>query len=118
MRRIVANIARPPGLLRPKDAGPVRGSPRPRPRYTFEIGEMLQNRYMILDWTNWTFWVTALALVAFGFNLRVIYEQWHARKMRKQVRDDAREVRDLTQRLQTATERLNKANAQAPSQSR
>jgi hypothetical protein len=79
---------------------------------------MLQNHYMILDWTNWTFWVTALALVAFGFNLRVIYEQWHARKMREQVRDDAREVRDLTQRLQTATERLNKANADALSQSR
>jgi hypothetical protein len=29
---------------------------------------------MFLDWTNWTFWVTALALIAFGFNLRVIYE--------------------------------------------
>jgi hypothetical protein len=76
---------------------------------------MLKSRNMILDWTNWTFWVTALALVAFGFNLRVIYAQWHARKMRKQVRDDAREVRDLTLRLQTATERLNKANAETPS---
>ena len=77
--------------------------------------DVLQNSRMFLDWTNWTFWVTALALVAFGFNLRVIYEQWHARKMRKQVRDDAREVRNLTQRLQTATECLNKANAEAPS---
>jgi uncharacterized protein YlxW (UPF0749 family) len=73
---------------------------------------MLQNNYMILDRTNWTFWVTALALVAFGFTLRVIYEQWHSRKIRKQVRDDAREIRDLTQRLQTATERLNNANVE------
>lgn len=31
---------------------------------------------MFLDWTNWTFWVTAIALVAFGFCLRDIYEQW------------------------------------------
>jgi hypothetical protein len=73
---------------------------------------MLQNSFMILDRTNWTFWVTALALVAFGFTLRVIYEQWHSRKIRKQVRDDAREIRDLTQRLQTATERLNNANVE------
>jgi hypothetical protein len=43
---------------------------------------------MALDWTNWTFWVTALALVAFGFNLRVICEQWYSRKMRKKGRDD------------------------------
>jgi hypothetical protein len=54
-------------------------------------------------------WVTALALVAFGFNIRVIYEQWYSRKMRKKGRDDVREIRDLTQRLQNATERLNKA---------
>jgi hypothetical protein len=74
--------------------------------------KMLQNNYMILDWTNWTFWLTALALVAFGFILRVIYEQWHSRKIRKQVRDDAHEIRDLTQRLQTATEHLNNANAE------
>ncbi len=73
---------------------------------------------MTLDWTNWTFWVTALALVAFGFNLRVIYEQWYSRKMRKKSRDEVREIRDLTQRLQTATERLNKANADASSKSR
>jgi hypothetical protein len=46
------------------------------------MGKLLQNSSMILDWTNWTFWVTALALVAFGFNLRVIYDQWHSRKMR------------------------------------
>jgi hypothetical protein len=64
---------------------------------------------------NWTFWMTALALVAFGFTLRIICEQWHSRKIRKKVRDDAREIRDLTQRLQTATERLNNANAGAPS---
>jgi hypothetical protein len=73
---------------------------------------------MALDWTNWTFWVTALALVAFGFYLRVIYEQWYSRKMRKKDRDDVREIRDLTQRLQNATERLNKANADAASKSR
>ena len=70
---------------------------------------------MFLDWTNWTFWVTTLALVAFGFNLRVVYGQWYSRKMR---RDDVREIRDLTQRLQNTTERLNKANADAPSKSR
>ena len=27
---------------------------------------------MILDWTNWTFWLITLALVAFGFCLRDI----------------------------------------------
>jgi hypothetical protein len=79
------------------------------------MGKLLQNSSMILDWTNWTFWVTALALVAFGFNLRVIYDQWHSRKMRKKGLD---EVRDLTQRIQAATERLNKANADASSKSR
>jgi hypothetical protein len=68
---------------------------------------------MFLDWTNWTFWVTALALVAFGFCLRDLYEQWHLRKVRKEVRDEFREVHDLTRRLQAATERLNKANADA-----
>ncbi len=73
---------------------------------------------MVLNWTNWTFWVTALALVAFGFNLRVIYEQWYSRKMRKKGRDDVREIRELTQRLQNATERLNKSNADAASKSR
>ena len=69
---------------------------------------------MILDWTDWTFWLITLALVAFGFNLRVLYEQWYFRKVRKEVRD---EVRDLTQRLQAATERLNKANADTVSKS-
>ena len=64
---------------------------------------------MILDWTNWTFWLITLALVAFGFCLRDLYEQWYFRKVRKEVRD----VHDLTQRLQAATERLNKANADA-----
>ena len=64
---------------------------------------------MILDWTNWTFWLITLALVAFGFCLRDIYEQWYFRKVRKEVR----EVHDLTQRLEAATERLNKANADA-----
>ena len=68
---------------------------------------------MFLDWTNWTFWVTAIALVAFGFCLRDIYEQWRLHKVRKQVRDEFREVDDLTRRLQAATERLNKANAKA-----
>ena len=29
---------------------------------------------MILDWTNWTFWLIALALVAFGFCLREIHQ--------------------------------------------
>ena len=38
--------------------------------------KVLQDICMFLDWTNWTFRVTALALIAFGFNLRVIYEQW------------------------------------------
>jgi hypothetical protein len=66
---------------------------------------------MILDWTNWAFWLTTLALVAFGFCLGVLYEQWYFRKVRNEVRDEVREVRDLTRRLQTATERLNKANA-------
>jgi hypothetical protein len=76
------------------------------------MGKMGQNRlYMILDWTNWTFWVTTLALVAFGFCLRVLCEQWYFRKVRNEVRDEVREVRDLTRRLQTATERLNRANA-------
>ena len=67
---------------------------------------------MFLDWTNWTFWVTALALIAFGFNLRVIYEQWRFWKIRKRPDE---EIRELTQRLRTATERLNKANADAAS---
>ena len=80
--------------------------------------DVLQNSRMLLDWTNWTFWVTALALVAFGFNLRVIYEQWRSRKMRKTDPDEVHEIRDLTQRLKTATERLNKSNADAASKSR
>jgi hypothetical protein len=71
----------------------------------------------VLDWTNWTFWVTTLALVAFGFCLRVLYEQWYFRKVRNHVRDEVREIRDLTRRLQTATERLNKANADNVSKS-
>jgi exosome complex RNA-binding protein Rrp42 (RNase PH superfamily) len=54
-----------------------------------------------------------LALVALGFCLRYIYEQWYYRKVRKEVRDDVREVHDLTRRLQATTERLNKANADA-----
>ena len=70
--------------------------------------------YMTLDWTNWTFWVTTLALVAFGFCLRDLYERWYFGKVRNEVRD---EVRDLTGRLQTATERLNKANADTVSKS-
>ena len=68
---------------------------------------------MISDWTNWIFWLITLALVAFGFCLREIYEQWYFRKVRKEVRDDVREVHDLTRRLQATTERLNKANADA-----
>jgi len=70
---------------------------------------------MFLDWTNWTFWVTAIALVAFGFCLRDIYEQWRFRKARKNVRDELREVDDLTRLLQAATERLNKLNEPAAS---
>jgi|SRR4029077_5698870 hypothetical protein len=70
---------------------------------------------MFLDWTNWTFWVTAIALVAFGFCLRDIYEQWRFRKARKNVRDELREVDDLTRLLQAATERLNKLNEPAGS---
>jgi hypothetical protein len=66
-----------------------------------------------LDWTNWTFWLITLALVAFGFCLRDIYWQWYFGKVRKEVRDDVREVHDLTRRLQATTERLNKANADA-----
>jgi len=69
---------------------------------------------MFLDWTNWTFWVTAIALVAFGFCLRDIYEQWRLRKVRKGGgRDDLREVDDLTRRVRAATERLNKLNEPA-----
>jgi hypothetical protein len=68
---------------------------------------------MFLDWTNWTFWVTALALVAFGFCLRDIYEQLRFRKVRQGVRSEFRDVEDLTRRLQAATERLDKANAKA-----
>ena len=68
---------------------------------------------MILDWTNWTFWLIALALVAFGFCLRDIYQQWPPRNVRRAVRNEFREVDDLTRRLQAATERLNKANADA-----
>jgi len=67
--------------------------------------------HMILDWTNWTFWLIALGLVAFGFCLRYLYEQWRFRKFRNEVRDEVREVHDLTRSLQAATERLNKANA-------
>jgi hypothetical protein len=70
---------------------------------------------MFLDWTNWTFWVTAIALVAFGFCLRDIYEQWSFRKVRKNIRDDLRNATDLTRRLQAATERLNKLNEPAGS---
>jgi len=66
---------------------------------------------VILDWTNWTFWVTTLALVAFGFCVRVLYEQWYFRKVRNKV---GNEVRDLTRRLQTATERLNNAKPAPP----
>jgi hypothetical protein len=48
---------------------------------------------MILGWTNWTFWLIALALVAFGFCLRDIYEQsghWTLRlAKRKDGRQDA-----------------------------
>ena len=69
---------------------------------------------MILDWTNWTFWVTTLALVAFGFCLGVLYERWYFRKVHNEVCD---EVHDLTRRLQTATERLNKSNADTVSKS-
>jgi hypothetical protein len=65
---------------------------------------------MFLDWTNWTFWVTAIALVAFRFCLRDIYEQWRFRKVRRNVSDELREVDNLTRRLQAATERLNKVN--------
>ncbi len=72
---------------------------------------------MILDWTDWTFWLITLALVAFGFNLRVLHEQWYLRKVRNDFRDEVREIRDLTQRLQAATERLNKANADTVSKS-
>jgi hypothetical protein len=68
---------------------------------------------MILDWTNWTFWLIALALVAFGFCPRNINDQWYFRKVRKEVRNEVREVHDLTRRLEAATERLNKANADA-----
>jgi uncharacterized protein YlxW (UPF0749 family) len=68
---------------------------------------------MILDWTNWTFWLIALALVAFAFCLRDIYQQWRFRKVRRAVRNEFHEVDDLTRRLQAATERLNKANAEA-----
>ena len=57
---------------------------------------------MFLDWTNWTFWVAALALIAFGFNLRVIYEQWRFWKICNRPDE---EIRELTQRLRTATER-------------
>jgi hypothetical protein len=77
--------------------------------------DVLQNSRMFLDWTNWTFWVTALALVAFGFNLRVIYEQWRLWKMRKRPDE---EIGDLMQRLTSATERLNRTNADTASKSR
>jgi hypothetical protein len=74
------------------------------------MGKKLHNSCMFLDWTNWTFWVTAIALVAFGFCLRDIYEQWRFRKVRRNVSDELREVDNLTRRLQAATERLNKGN--------
>ena len=74
------------------------------------MGKKLHNSCMFLDWTNWTFWVTAIALVAFGFCLRDIYEQWRFRKVRRNVSDELREVDNLTRRLQAATERLNKVN--------
>jgi hypothetical protein len=82
-------------------------------RPILEMGKVLQTTCMFLDWTNWTFWVTPLALVAFGFCLRDIYEQLRFRKVRKDVRSEFRDVEDLTRRLQAATERLNKANAEA-----
>jgi len=91
---------------------------RPQSKSLAEIlqtKKVLQDICMFLDWTNWTFWVTALALIAFGFNLRVIYEQWRFWKIRKRPDE---EIRELTQRLRTATERLNKANADAASKSR
>jgi hypothetical protein len=68
---------------------------------------------MFSDWTNWTFWVAVLALVAFGFCLRDVYEQWRLRKVRKEIRGEFSEVAVLTRRLQAATERLNKANAKS-----
>jgi len=105
-REGAANIAKSSALKRKS-----RAAVAVRP--ILEMGKMLQNSCMFLDWTNWTFWVTAIALVAFGFCLRDIYEQWRFLKVRKDVRDEFREVDDLTRRLQAATERLNKANAKA-----
>ena len=87
----------------------------PGSQQCLQTKKVLQDICMFLDWTNWTFWVTALALIAFGFNLRVIYEQWRSWKIRKRPDE---EIRELTQRLRTATERLNKANADAASKSR
>ena len=87
----------------------------PGSQQCLQTKKVLQDICMFLDWTNWTFWVTALALIAFGFNLRVIYEQWRFWKIRKRPDE---EIRELTQRLRTATERLNKANADAASKSR
>ena len=86
---------------------------RPQSKSLAEIlqtKKVLQDICMFLDWTNWTFWVTAIALVAFGFCLRDIYEQWRFRKVRRNVSDELREVDNLTRRLQAATERLNKVN--------
>ena len=40
------------------------------------MGKMLQTSWTFLDRTIWTNWVTAIALVAFGFCLRDFYEQW------------------------------------------
>ena len=34
-----------------------------RPSFTSLVRPLLH----VFDWTNWTFWVTAIALVAFGF---------------------------------------------------
>jgi hypothetical protein len=62
---------------------------------------------VILDWT---FWLIALALVAFGFCLGLLYEYWH---FRNEVRDEVREVRDLTRRVQAATDRLKHADTEA-----
>ena len=68
---------------------------------------------MFLDWTNWTFWVTAIALVAFGFCLRDIYEHASAKLAKAFATNCA--VDDLTRLLQAATERLNKLNEPAGS---
>jgi hypothetical protein len=79
-------VSSSPSVKERRFTGEVVGRPRRRGLYAIarvdydipgsqqclQTKKVLQDICMFLDWTNWTFWVTALALIAFGFNLRAM----------------------------------------------